>query len=215
MTEVSGMGYSCNPWQIGVDEVGRGPWAGPVCAAAVVLGERGSAIAGLTDSKRLTARRREALAAAIEAEALAVTRGWATVAEIDTLGIWPATALAMTRAVSALWHALDASPEHKAQVAHYPIAVDGNRLPQWSYRAEAVVRGDATVAAIAAASIVAKVARDRLMVALDVHYPGYGFAQHKGYGTAQHREALRRLGVTPEHRRSFQPVAAFLQGEAP
>ncbi len=206
---------SGNPWQIGVDEVGRGPWAGPVCAAAVVLGERGCALTGLADSKRLTPHRREALAAAIEAEALAVTLGWATVAEIDTLGIWPATALAMTRAVSALWRVLDAMPECQAQIVAQPIVVDGNRLPQWPFRAKAVVRGDATVPAVAAASIVAKVARDRLMVALDAHYPGYGFAQHKGYGTAQHREALRRLGVTPEHRRSFQPVAAFMQGEAP
>jgi ribonuclease HII len=196
------------PWQIGVDEVGRGPWAGPVCAAAVVLGE-GWAMSGLRDSKALTPAARERLAQGITAYAFGVALGWASVAEIDTHGIWPATVLAMTRAVEAL---LARFPDNaiRERLLAQPIAVDGDRLPHWRYAARAVVRGDRSVAAIAAASIVAKVARDRWMVALDARYPGYGFAQHKGYGTRDHAAALARLGVTPEHRRSFRPVAAYV-----
>ncbi|GAB6049206.1 ribonuclease HII [Hydrogenophilus islandicus] len=197
------------PWQIGVDEVGRGPWAGPVCAAAVVLGE-GWAIPGLRDSKALTPAARERLAQGITAHAFGVALGWASVAEIDTHGIWPATVLAMTRAVEALLARFPDDAVRERLLAQ-PIAVDGNRLPHWPYAARAVVRGDGSVAAIAAASIVAKVARDRWMVALDERYPGYGFARHKGYGTREHAAALARLGVTPEHRRSFRPVAAYVR----
>jgi ribonuclease HII len=200
-----------DPWQIGVDEVGRGPWAGPVCAAAVVLGEAGSCLKGLADSKRLTPSRRAQLAEAIHAAAAGVALGWATVAEIDAQGIWPATAWAMCRAVDALFAQMAVDDPALAQkVRARPILVDGNRLPDWPYAAQAVVRGDATVAAIAAASIVAKVARDRHMEVLDAQYPGYGFARHKGYGTAEHALALERLGVSAVHRRSFAPVARWL-----
>ncbi len=198
-----------DPWAIGVDEVGRGPWAGPVCAAAVVLGDTGATLTGLADSKRLSAKRRAERAAAIAAHAAGTALGWASVAEIDQLGIWQATALAMRRAVDALLAQLVGDPVLE-MVRARPILVDGNRLPDWPYTAEAVVRGDAAVAAIAAASIVAKVARDRHMVMLDAQYPGYGFARHKGYGTAEHALALEELGVSPIHRRSFAPVARRL-----
>ncbi len=183
----------------GVDEVGRGPLAGDVVAAAVVL-DPDRPIAGLRDSKKLSQARREALAEAIREQALAWSVARATVAEIDELNILQASLLAMHRAVSGL--------------ALQPgfVFVDGNRLPRWPYRAEAVVKGDDRVPAIAAASILAKVQRDAELVALEQDYPGYGFAGHKGYPTREHLDALRRLGVTPVHRKSFAPVKNLLDG---
>ena len=183
----------------GVDEAGRGPLAGPVCAAAVIL-DPNQPIEGLNDSKKLTAKKREALAPLIKARALAWCIAWADVSEIDSLNILQATMLAMTRAVEGL------------QVKPELILVDGNRTPKnLPAPASAVVKGDAKVAAIAAASILAKTARDAKMVALDAVYPGYGFAKHAGYGTAQHIEAIRTLGITPEHRRTFEPVKSMVK----
>lgn len=182
------------PWLAGVDEVGRGPLAGPVIAAAVIL-DPGQPIEGLADSKRLSERRREALAEAIHARAIAVGVGRAEVEEIDRINILQASLLAMRRAVLALGTA----PEL--------VLVDGNRCPEGlPCRAEAVIKGDQRVAVISAASIVAKVARDREMVALDAEYPGYGLAGHKGYPSPAHLQALARLGPSPVHRRSFGPV---------
>ncbi|SEM01391.1 ribonuclease HII [Halomonas caseinilytica] len=177
----------------GVDEVGRGPLVGSVVAAAVIL-DPADAITGLTDSKKLTARRREALDAEIRERAMAWSVAEATAEEIDTLNIYHATHLAMRRAIDAL------SP-----AAEY-LLVDGNRLPGHHVPGQAVVKGDARHAAIAAASILAKVARDAGMQALDARYPDYGFARHKGYPTREHLAALERLGPLPEHRRSFAPV---------
>lgn len=182
---------------VGVDEAGRGPLAGDVVAAAVVLGAP-APVHGLADSKTLGARRREALAAQLYERAPGVALGRANPREIDTLNILQASLLAMRRAVAAL----EARPDL--------VLVDGNRLPLWDYPAEAVVRGDARVAEIAAASIVAKVARDAHMRALHESWPVYGFDRHKGYPTRAHLEALRRCGPCPEHRRSFAPVRASL-----
>lgn len=183
----------------GVDEAGRGPLAGPVCAAAVILDPE-RPIEGLNDSKKLSAKKREALAPQIRERALAWCVAWADVREIDELNILQATMLAMTRAVEGL----GVRPEL--------ILVDGNRTPKTlPAPAAAVVKGDAKVAAIAAASILAKTARDARMAALDETYPGYGFAKHAGYGTAQHIEAIRTLGITPEHRRSFEPVKSMVK----
>ncbi len=176
----------------GVDEAGRGPWAGPVVAAAVVL-DRGAVPAGLNDSKQLRESARERLFGAIIASARHGI-GTASVAEIDRLNIHWATMLAMERAVAAL----GVAPDH--------VLVDGNRLPKWRHAATAIVKGDALSCSIAAASILAKVTRDRLMVALDAEWPGYGWAANKGYGTAVHARGLAELGVTPHHRRSFAPV---------
>jgi ribonuclease HII len=181
----------------GVDEVGRGPLAGPVIAAAVIL-DPSRPIAGLADSKTLTANRRQKLAAQIHAEALAVGLGRAEVDEIDHLNILHASLLAMERAVAAL-----------AQ-APTRILVDGNRRPAGLPQAEPVIGGDASVPAISAASIVAKVARDAELDALDAAHPGYGLAHHKGYPTAVHLAALARLGPSPCHRRSFGPVRRLL-----
>lgn len=181
----------------GVDEAGRGPLAGPVVAAAVILDPR-RPIAGLADSKRLTARRRERLFDEICAQALCCAVAEASVAEIDRLNILQATLLAMRRAVAGL------------RLSPAKVLVDGNRLPVLPMRAEAVVGGDATVAAISAASILAKVHRDRWCVAVDAAWPQYGFAAHKGYGTAAHLAALRAHGACEHHRRSFAPVAAAL-----
>lgn len=185
------------PGLAGVDEVGRGPLAGDVVAAAVIL-DPARPVPGLRDSKKLSAARREELAGQIREHALAWAVARASVLEIDTLNILQASLLAMHRAVQAL----DPQPEW--------VLVDGNRLPRWDYRSEPVVRGDDRVPAIAAASILAKVQRDAELVALDAQYPGYGFAAHKGYPTAAHLQALRTLGVTPVHRRSFAPVKALL-----
>lgn len=181
----------------GVDEVGRGPLAGDVVAAAVILDPL-RPIAGLRDSKKLSVSRREELALLIRERAVAWAIASATVAEIDEMNILQASLLAMQRAVEALLP----QPGY--------VLVDGNRLPHWHYPSEPVVRGDDRVPAIAAASILAKVHRDTVLIELDHQYPGYGFAQHKGYPTVLHLEALRTLGVTPVHRRSFAPVKKLL-----
>ncbi|WP_108445270.1 ribonuclease HII [Halomonas denitrificans] len=177
----------------GVDEVGRGPLVGPVVAAAVIL-DPARPIEGLADSKKLTAKRREALAAEIRERALAFALAEASAAEVDALNVYHATHLAMRRAIDALEPA-----------AEY-LLVDGNRLPGHHVPGQAVVKGDARHPAIAAASILAKVERDAGMVALDARHPDYGFARHKGYPTREHLAALERLGALPEHRRSFGPV---------
>jgi ribonuclease HII len=184
----------------GVDEAGRGPLAGPVVAAAVMLDPQ-RPIDGLTDSKQLTARRRDALDGAVRERALAVGIARAEVAEIDALNILHASLAAMARAVAGL------------NLVPAAVRVDGNRAPALAMPTETVVGGDGLDAAIAAASIVAKVERDRLLVALEATHPGYGFAGHKGYGTRAHLEALYRLGPCPAHRRSFAPVRkAVAQG---
>ncbi|HHH48270.1 MAG TPA: ribonuclease HII [Gammaproteobacteria bacterium] len=182
----------------GVDEVGRGPLAGPVVAAAVIL-DPARPIAGLADSKALTEKRREALFDEIRAKALCWALGRAEVEEIDALNILQATLLAMRRAVLAL----DPAPQH--------ALIDGNRCPDLPCSAEAIIKGDGTVAVISAASIIAKVSRDREMAALDIEYPGYGLAGHKGYPTRAHLAALAELGVTPVHRKSFAPVRRLLE----
>jgi len=181
----------------GVDEVGRGPLAGPVIAAAVML-DPGRSLAGLADSKVVSAAHRERLALSIRGGAQAWAIGRAEVDEIDRHNILNASLLAMQRAVEAL----GVEPQR--------VLVDGNRCPKLSCPTQAIVRGDALVPAISAASILAKVERDAEMVALDARYPGYGFAQHKGYPTRVHLECLQRLGPSPVHRRSFAPVRAAL-----
>ena len=188
------------PGIAGVDEVGRGPLAGDVVAAAVIL-DPARPIDGLRDSKKLSPARREILAQQIRERALAWAVARASVAEIDQLNILQASLLAMHRAVQAL----------APQPAY--VLVDGNRLPRWDYASEPVVKGDDRVPAIAAASILAKVQRDGELQELEIQYPGYGFAAHKGYPTAAHLAALRKLGVTPVHRRSFGPVRDLLEGE--
>ena len=182
----------------GIDEAGRGPLAGPVVAAAVILNPAWP-IAGLADSKILSATRREQLAVEIRATALAWALGRAEAAEIDQINILQATLLAMQRAVANL----PIAPDH--------VLVDGNRCPTLACPCQAIIKGDATEPAISAASILAKTARDAELRQLDACYPQYGFTRHKGYPTAAHREALRRYGPCPEHRRSFAPVAAALQ----
>lgn len=181
----------------GVDEVGRGPLCGPVIAAAVILDPE-RPVVGLNDSKKLTARQREALFDVICDQALAWSLGRAEVAEIDQLNILHATMLAMQRAVAGL----SLLPE----LAY----IDGNRCPKLPCQAEAVIKGDSKVPEIAAASIIAKVTRDREMAIIDQQWPGYGIAGHKGYPTAAHMAALKRLGPTPVHRRSFKPVRLLL-----
>lgn len=190
------------PWDVpglvaGVDEAGRGPLAGPVVAAAVILDDL-KPIAGLADSKTLSPRQRERLSAEIHARALCFSVAHASVEEIDRLNILQATLLAMRRAVMGL------------RLKPHKVLVDGNRLPTLDIVAEAVVQGDRKVPAISAASILAKVARDRWCLEIDAEYPAYGFAAHKGYGTAQHLLALQTHGATPWHRRSFSPVAQVL-----
>ena len=182
----------------GCDEVGRGPLAGDVVAAAVILDPE-NPIAGLDDSKKLTEKKRELLFIEIQQKAKSWCIARASVAEIDKINILQASLLAMTRAVQGL----HIQPEH--------VLVDGNKLPKWNYTAEAVVKGDSRVAAISAASILAKVTRDREMVALDKIYPGYGFAGHKGYPTKVHMDALDKLGITPIHRTSYAPVRAKIE----
>ncbi len=182
----------------GVDEVGRGPLAGAVVAAAVIL-DPANPIEGLNDSKKLTEKRRELLFVHIQEKALAYAIGRAEVEEIDRINILQASLLAMQRAVEGL-----------ALQPHHAL-VDGNKLPQLPCTAEAIVGGDASEACISAASIVAKVTRDREMVIMDQQYPGYGFARHKGYPTKFHLQALQDLGVTSIHRRSFAPVKRLLQ----
>ena len=180
----------------GVDEVGRGPLAGDVVAAAVILAE--SHPDGVTDSKMLTLERREVLAERIRDEAVSWALGRATVAEIDELNILQASLLAMRRAVEAL------------PIQPSLVLVDGNRLPKWPYEARAIVKGDLTEPSIGAASILAKVQRDGEMMALNQQYPGYGFDRHKGYPTKVHLAALEQLGVCPAHRKSFGPVRRLL-----
>jgi ribonuclease HII len=180
---------------VGVDEAGRGPLAGPVVAAAVVLCEDG--IVGLDDSKKLSAKRRAVLEAQIKASCLWAI-GEASVEEIDSINILQATMLAMTRAVDALG------------ISSTNIMVDGNRLPKWKYTAQAIIGGDAIHPCISAASIIAKEHRDRIMIAADSQYPGYGWASNKGYGAAVHMMALRELGPTPLHRKSFAPVSQLI-----
>lgn len=181
----------------GVDEAGRGPLAGPVVAAAVILDDL-HPIVGLADSKVLTARRREQLFDEIRAKALCCSVAEASVEEIDRLNILQATLLAMRRAVEGL------------RLKPTLVLVDGNRLPVLSMRAEAIVKGDSKVACISAASILAKVTRDRWCAQLDAEYPQYGFAGHKGYGTAEHLLALQTHGACPQHRKTFSPVAKVL-----
>ena len=183
----------------GVDEAGRGPLAGPVCAAAVIL-DPDQPITGLADSKKLSARRREELADLVRGRCAAWSVAWASVEEIDALNILQASLLAMRRAVDGL----GLRPEL--------ALVDGNRCPALEIPARAIVGGDASEPAISAASILAKVSRDALMLELDRRWPQYGFARHKGYPTAAHVEALRLNGVTPMHRRSFAPVREILEG---
>jgi len=188
----------------GVDEAGRGPLAGPVVAAAVILDDL-NPIAGLADSKKLTPARREKLYDEIRAKALCCSIAEASVEEIDRLNILQATMLAMRRAVMGL------------RLKPVMVLVDGNRLPLLDVPAEAIVKGDALVPAISAASILAKVHRDRWCVQVHEEFPRYGFAGHKGYGTAVHMDALREHGACIYHRRSFAPVAQSLlaQGDYP
>jgi ribonuclease HII len=181
----------------GVDEAGRGPLAGPVTAAAVMLDPE-RPIDGLRDSKKLSAAARGRLADEIRKHAAAWCVAEASVAEIDQLNILQATMLAMQRAVAGLGRPPD------------DVMVDGNRCPNWAWRSQAVVKGDDKVAAIAAASILAKTERDRFMCRLHDEYPAYGFAQHMGYGTAAHLAALKAHGACPQHRRSFGPVKLVL-----
>ena len=182
----------------GVDEAGRGPLAGPVVAAAVILDEL-NPIKGLNDSKALTARARERLFDEIRGKALCCSIGQASVEEIDRLNILQATLLAMRRAVDGL------------RLKPHMVLVDGNRLPSLHVPAQAIVKGDAKVKAISAASIIAKVHRDRLCLALHEQHPQYGFDGHKGYPTAQHLAALQAHGACPQHRRSFGPVRKLLE----
>jgi ribonuclease HII len=184
-------------WIAGVDEAGRGPWAGPVYAAAVIL-DPARPITGLADSKKLSAKKREALFEVIQRDAKAWAIASASAAEIDAINILQASLLAMRRAVETL----DTQP-HK-------ILVDGLHCPKVSMPARAIVKGDSKEAAISAASILAKVARDRVMLKLHQQYPHYGFDAHKGYGTAMHIAALEAHGVSPVHRRSYAPIVKLL-----
>jgi ribonuclease HII len=177
----------------GVDEAGRGPLAGPVVAAAVIL-EQPNPIMGLADSKTLSESRRALLADQIRKNSRAWALGVATVEEIDQMNILQATLLAMRRAVESL----SCVPEW--------VLIDGNQSPVWKYPTRTVVRGDALIPAISAASILAKVARDTMMLELDRNYPEYGFSRHKGYPTATHLKALENHGISPVHRKSFGPV---------
>jgi len=181
----------------GVDEVGRGPLVGDVVTAAVILDPRHK-IVGLADSKKLSEKKRDILAAEIKHYALAWSIGRASPQEIDQLNILHATMLAMTRAVQGL----SMQPTH--------VMVDGDRCPKWDYSSEAVVKGDGLIAEISAASIIAKVTRDQEMLVLDQQYPEYGFAKHKGYPTAYHLAKLAELGPLPQYRMSFKPVQRSL-----
>ncbi|MBV7316245.1 ribonuclease HII [Shewanella sp. NIFS-20-20] len=182
----------------GVDEVGRGPLVGDVVTAAVIL-DPANPIAGLNDSKKLSEKKRDGLFDTIMANALAVSVGRASPAEIDELNILHATMLAMQRAVAGL------------SVTPIRILVDGNRTPDFGIEADAVIKGDGLIACISAASIIAKVIRDREMAELDSKYPQFAFAKHKGYPTKAHFEAIAAHGIVPEHRRSFRPVKEWLE----
>jgi ribonuclease HII len=198
MPEQTPLNFDVPGLMAGVDEAGRGPLAGPVVAAAVILDDL-QPISGLNDSKKLTAKRREYLFDEIRARALCFSIAEATVEEIDRLNILQATMLAMKRAVEGL------------RLKPVKVLVDGNRLPSLDIRAEAIVQGDALVPAISAASILAKVHRDRLCQVMHERYPVYGFDQHKGYGTAQHLAALQMHGPVDCHRMTFAPVARSLR----
>jgi ribonuclease HII len=187
---------------VGVDEVGRGPLAGAVITAAVIL-DPNKPIAGLADSKKLTQKQRERLAPLIKEHALAWAIGRAEPEEIDQINILQATLLAMKRAVEGL------------SIMPTVALVDGNQAPDLNCPVTTVIKGDQSEPAIAAASIIAKVARDSEMVEMEAKYPGYGFAKHKGYPTQQHQQALMELGVTDIHRRSFKPVQIALQQVKP
>lgn len=180
----------------GVDEAGRGPWAGPVCAGAVIL-DPDRPILGLTDSKKLSEKKRDQLAIEVKSSALSWALGWASPEEIDALNIRQATHLAMRRAIAGL------------SVVPSEILIDGNDLPNdLPAQGRTIIKGDLTEPAISAASILAKTARDTLMKDADLKHPGYGFAGHKGYGTKAHSEALSAMGPCPLHRMSFAPVRA-------
>jgi ribonuclease HII len=194
----SALRFQVSGLMAGVDEAGRGPLAGPVVAAAVILDEL-KPIRGLNDSKKLTAKRRDALFDEIRARALCFSIAQASVHEIDQINILQATLLAMRRAVEGL------------RLVPKLVLVDGNRLPTLPMRSEAIVKGDALVPAISAASILAKVHRDRLCAEMHERYPIYGFDQHKGYGTAQHMAALKAHGPADCHRMTFAPVARSVQ----
>jgi ribonuclease HII len=199
--EQLGLAWTTPGLMAGVDEAGRGPLAGPVVAAAVILDDM-RVIQGLRDSKTLSPASRERLAIEVRAKSLCCSVAEASVEEIDRLNILQATLLAMRRAVEGL------------RLVPALVLVDGNRLPLLRMPAEAIVRGDAKVAAISAASIVAKVHRDALLAALHERHPAYGFAEHKGYPTPEHLAALRLHGACVAHRRSFAPVRAVLGGVA-
>lgn len=190
--------YPQNKLVAGVDEVGRGPLVGDVVTAAVIL-DPNNPIAGLADSKKLSEKKRLALFDEIQQKALAVSIGRASPAEIDDINILHATMLAMQRAVAGL----RVKPEH--------VFIDGNRCPQLDMPSEAVVKGDARVAEISAASIIAKVTRDQEMAELDKQFPEFGFANHKGYPTKAHFAALAQHGITPYHRKSFKPVQKIME----
>ncbi len=187
----------CQGHYAGVDEVGRGPLVGDVVTAAVIL-DPNNPIAGLNDSKKLSEKRRDALYSEICDKALCYAVGRASPKEIDELNILHATMLAMQRAVQGL------------SVVPTLVLVDGNRTPDFGHPAHAIVKGDGLIEAISAASIIAKVTRDREMAELDAKYPEYGFAKHKGYPTKAHFEALAQYGIVEEHRKSFRPVAAYV-----
>ncbi len=197
---MSGIMYNQTKYLAGVDEAGRGPLAGPVVAAAVILNPAMS-IVGLTDSKLLTEKKREQLFELITAQCVSYSVAFATVSEIDELNILQATLLAMRRAVSGL----SIQPEE--------VWVDGNQDPKCSLPTKLIVQGDLIIPAISAASIIAKVTRDRLMKQLDEEYAGYGFSGHKGYGTKQHVLAIKALGPTPHHRKTFSPIREMLENE--
>ena len=219
---------------IGLDEAGRGPWAGPVTAAAVALGPAACQVllGQVRDSKVLTAKRREALVPIIKAQALAWGLGWSDVDEIDDRGILKATFLAMKRAVHALFASLPSAfsanslnQDSAVQMLNGQTArliVDGSLHParylgedQWPWPTETMVKADALQIEVAAASVLAKTARDAHMVALAKTYPGFGFELHAGYGTKQHQLALRRLGPVAVHRKSFRPIRELLLGSEP
>jgi ribonuclease HII len=181
----------------GVDEAGRGPWAGPVVASAVILNPD-KPIVGLADSKKLSELQRNKLAISIKENALSWSVAQASVAEIDALNILQATFLAMQRAIKGL----AVTPEY--------VLIDGNALPKLTLPAQAIVKGDSKIAAISAASILAKVARDNMMIDYHTQYPHFAFQQHKGYGTAQHTAELKQYGCLSIHRKSFKPIKAII-----
>lgn len=197
MTNINSSPAAPNKLIAGVDEVGRGPLAGDVVTAAVILDPKNS-IEGLADSKKLTEKKREKLFDEIIAKSASWCIARATVEEIDEINILQASLLAMKRAVEGL----KIKPDH--------VLVDGNKIPKWSFSAEAIVQGDSKVAEISAASILAKVTRDREMLIFDAKYPAYGLAKHKGYPTKMHMAALQQHGPSPIHRKSFGPVKALI-----